>query len=83
MEVVLNEKCFGDFLKLIHELTGITIATNRTSMVEGRLRKRVSALKLSSYEEYLSFVKQDKGEQVNFIDLVTTNETSFFRTPHI
>lgn len=83
MEVVLSEKCFEQFLKLIHELTGITVAKNRNSMVEGRLRKRVTALSLSSYEEYLKLVKEDKNEQVNFIDLVTTNETYFFRTPRI
>ncbi len=83
MEVVLSEKCFGEYLNLIHELTGITIAKNRTSMIEGRLRKRVSTLKLSSYEDYLRLVKQDRSEQISFIDLITTNETYFFRTPRI
>ena len=83
MDVVLSEKCFEDFLKLIHDLTGITIAKNRTSMVEGRLRKRVTALNLPSYEQYLRLVKEDKSEQVSFIDLVTTNETYFFRTPRV
>lgn len=83
MEVTLNEKCFNDFLILIHELTGITIAKNRTSMIEGRLRKRVTALQLNSYEEYLGLVQKDQNEQTQFIDLVTTNETYFFRTPRI
>ena len=83
MDVVLNEKCFQAFLKLIYDLTGITIAQNRTSMVEGRLRKRVSALGLSSYEAYLQLVKEDRTEQVSFIDLVTTNETYFYRTPRV
>jgi chemotaxis protein methyltransferase CheR len=83
MEVVLNEKCFNDFLRLIHELTGITIAQSRTSMVEGRLRKRVKALGLPSYEAYLKLVREAKKEQTQFIDLITTNETYFFRTPRI
>lgn len=83
MEVVLNEKCFQAFLKLIYDLTGITIAQNRTSMVEGRLRKRVSSLGLSNYETYLQLVKEDRNEQVFFIDLVTTNETYFYRTPRV
>lgn len=83
MDVVLNEACFGDCLELIHKLTGITIATNRNSMVEGRLRRRVRALNLSSYEEYLKLVREDRGEQARFIDLLTTNETYFYRTPRI
>jgi len=83
MLVVLSEKCFSDVLALVHELTGITIAKNRTSMIEGRLRKRVHALGLRSYEEYLRLVRQDTKEQVCFIDLVTTNETQFFRTPRV
>lgn len=83
MDVVLVEKCFGEFVELIHELTGITIGANRTSMIEGRLRKRVAALRLSSYEEYLHLVRQDRAEQVEFINLVTTNETYFYRTPRI
>jgi chemotaxis protein methyltransferase CheR len=79
----LNEKCFNDFVELIHELTGITVAKSRTSMVEGRLRRRIENLKLPDYEAYLKLVKEDKNEQRQFIDLVTTNETSFFRTPRI
>lgn len=83
MEIVLNEKCLNEFIKVIHDLTGITIATNRNSMIEGRLRKRVTGLQLQSYESYLKLVKEDRSEQVFFIDLVTTNETYFFRTPRI
>lgn len=83
MDVVLAEKCFNDFVGLIHELTGITIGANRTSMIEGRLRKRLVALQLKSYEDYLQLVRRDRSEQVEFINLVTTNETSFFRTPRI
>lgn len=83
MNAVLDEKCFNDFLKLIYELTGITIAKNRNSMVEGRLRKRMTTLAINNYEEYLSLVKNDPQERVKFIDLITTNETYFFRTPRI
>lgn len=83
MEIILSEKCFNDFIKLIYELTGITIGHNRNSMVESRLRKRLIALKLTSYEDYLILVKEDKTEKINFINLVTTNETYFYRTPRV
>lgn len=83
MSVILSESCFNEFLTLIHRLTGITIAKNRTSMIEGRLRKRVLALNLPSYEDYLKRVQSDRMEEAQFIDLVTTNETYFFRTPRV
>lgn len=83
MSVVLSEKCLNDFIKLIHELTGITIASNRNFMVEGRLRKRLTTLGLTSYESYLKLVREDRSEQVNFVDVVTTNETYFYRTPRV
>ncbi len=80
---VLDDYCFGQFLECIHQLTGITIAATRKTMVQGRLRKRIRALCLPTYISYLDFVRSSKEEQENFIDLVTTNETSFFRTPRI
>ncbi len=83
MAAVLSETCFKEFLSLVHKLTGITIASNRTSMLEGRLRKRISALGLETYEEYLKLAQDNAGEQKHFIDLVTTNETYFFRTPRV
>ncbi len=80
---ILEEATFEASLKLIYELTGITIAKNRKSMVQGRLRKRTVELGLNSYESYLERVKLDNSERPIFIDLVTTNETYFYRTPRI
>jgi chemotaxis protein methyltransferase CheR len=80
---VIDEKSFESILKLVHDLTGITIAKNRKSMVLGRLRKRVKALKLDSYESYCKEVKSNAQEQVEFINLMTTNETYFYRTPRV
>ena len=79
----LSENCFKKALQLIHSLTGISIAESRKSMVQGRLRKRAAELKMESYDQYLAFVEQNNDEKVKFIDIVTTNETYFFRTPRI
>lgn len=79
----LEDTAFEASLKLIYELTGITVSKNRKSMVQGRLRKRILELGLGSYEEYLDRVGADVAERPTFIDLVTTNETYFYRTPRI
>ena len=52
-------------------------------MVEGRIRRRANELKLESYASYLKLVRDDPRERPLFIDLVTTNETYFYRTPRI
>lgn len=83
MNLSISQTCFLKFCKVIHQLTGVTIGSDRTTLVEGRVRKRIRSLNLDSYEEYLQLVENDKGEQTTFIDLITTNETYFFRTPRI
>jgi len=79
----INESCFAGYSELIHELTGITIRPERQTMLVGRLRKRVRALNLADFEEYLEYVKDHKDEHELFVNQITTNETYFFRTPRI
>ncbi|HEU4670028.1 MAG TPA: protein-glutamate O-methyltransferase CheR [Dyella sp.] len=63
--------------------TGIAMADRKWTLLQGRLRRRLQALALSSYRDYLAVLDSDHEEVGRFIDLVTTNETSFFRTPRI
>ncbi len=63
--------------------TGIDMADRKWTLLHGRLRRRLQALSLSSYGDYLAVLDSSADEVGHFIDLVTTNETSFFRTPRI
>jgi chemotaxis protein methyltransferase CheR len=57
---------------------------SKLTMVEGRLRKRVRALKLTSLSEYCYYLFEKDGlaaEEIHLIDVVTTNKTEFFREP--
>lgn len=67
----------------VHTLTGITISEQKKTMLQSRLRKRMKHLSIATFEEYLSWLDRDKAEVQEFINVVTTNETSFFRTPRI
>ena len=78
----IDNKCFHDYIDFIHKLTGITIDKDRSSMLVGRIEK-VSELGLGDYESYLEHVGFDKLEQSYFTNLITTNETYFYRTPRI
>ena len=83
MEKSMSVDCFAQIQSFIHQLTGITISSERINMVEGRVSKRVKALALKTFDEYLRFVRSDETEKAKFVDLITTNETYFFRTPRI
>lgn len=75
--------CYLEYTSLIHAWTGITLNGDRSTMLQGRLRRRITALKLGGYNEYLQYLKKTPEEKPAFVDLVTTNETSFFRTPRV
>lgn len=79
----LSTETFQLYVEYIHELTGINIGANRINMVQGRFRKRIQELGQKSFENYLKYAKENHAEKTIFIDLITTNETQFFRTPRI
>ncbi|MBB6144143.1 chemotaxis protein methyltransferase CheR [Silvibacterium bohemicum] len=66
-------------LDVLKQLTGITIPVQKKMMVVFRLRKRLAELD-TPLSDYVARVRHDRREQQTFINLLTTNETSFFRT---
>lgn len=78
----------ADFTKistLVYSQCGINLEPCKKIMLESRLNKRLRALQLTSFEDYLRLVTSKEGaesELVNMIDVVTTNKTDFFREPH-
>lgn len=72
---------FALFQRLIHESTGIHLGEAKKTLLVGRLGKRLRALGLSSFGEYYRHLTHNRanGEFQTMVDLVTTNETYFFR----
>jgi len=67
---------------LIHAETGICLGTERKTMLELRIKRRLKALGLDSYSAYCDYLFAHHGmkeEIVPLIDVVTTNKTDFFR----
>ena len=74
---------FDQFRNLLHEMTGISLSVGKKALVCGRLAKRLKQRQLDSYGEYYRLLTSghDRAEMQIAIDLLTTNETSFFREP--
>lgn len=77
----MSEHEFLDFQKMIFGIAGIHMPDSKRTMVAGRLAKRLKALALSSYGQYWQYIRQDEAEKQTAVDLLTTNETYFFREP--
>lgn len=79
----IDDSTLKQFLSVIHRWTGITLAPNRVSMLQGRIRPRLRALGLTTAREYFDHVIGNDVERQEFIDAITTNETYFYRTPRV
>jgi len=77
----LGDNEFQLFRKLIYEQAGISLSDAKKPLVAGRLSKRLRQLGITSYIEYFRQVQRDSQELQVTIDLLTTNETYFFREP--
>lgn len=65
----------------ILERSGIYFAENKMYLVKNRLAKRMEELQIKTVRDYFYHVKYDLSmrEFNRLMDLITTNETSFFR----
>lgn len=68
---------------LIRQRAGIALAPGKADMVYSRLVRRVRALALDSFVDYLDRLEREGGEEwEHFTNALTTNLTAFFREPH-
>jgi chemotaxis protein methyltransferase CheR len=67
---------------LVYQESGIHLSSDKKTMVEIRLRRRLRTLNIASFGEYCDRVFTASGreeELISLIDVVTTNKTDFFR----
>lgn len=78
-----NDRDFRRVCELIHKRAGIALVPAKRDMVYGRLSRRLRALGMHSFQDYLDQLERDGGDEWQaFTNALTTNLTSFFREPH-
>ncbi|HMY11002.1 MAG TPA: protein-glutamate O-methyltransferase CheR, partial [Turneriella sp.] len=79
--IELTDAEFAIFQKLIYDWAGIHMPDSKKALVSSRIMKRLRHYGLNSYTDYLRIVRSedDRGERQMMINLLTTNETYFFR----
>ncbi|MBB3224250.1 CheR family methyltransferase [Pseudoduganella umbonata] len=79
--IAINEREFARFQRFILDIAGITMSDAKKALVSGRLAKRLHHFGLDSYDAYFELLAdgQHPDEAQVAVDLLTTNETYFFR----
>jgi chemotaxis protein methyltransferase CheR len=79
----ISDTEFGQFQRFILEAAGITLTDAKKTLVSSRLAKRLHACQVKSYGEYYRLLTSGESplELQTAVDLLTTNETYFFREP--
>ena len=75
---------FEQVRKLIYDHAGISLAPIKQDMVYSRLARRLRALNLPNFQDYLNYLQSGnhESEWETFVNSLTTNLTSFFREAH-
>jgi chemotaxis protein methyltransferase CheR len=79
----ISDTEFTRFQRFIYDAAGITMSSAKKALVCGRLSKRLQAHRLDSFGEYFELLSSGRAadEVQTAVDLLTTNETYFFREP--
>lgn len=79
----LRDDTYRDIVSLMHAEIGLSFSDSKKPLVSSRLAPRIQRLGLGGFEDYLELISgpEDAGEFQMAVDLLTTNETYFFREP--
>ena len=78
----LSDETFALLRDFIYSKTGIYFPEKKKYLIEGRLAKRLQLLNINQFEDYLYLLKYGQQRDTEFeslCNIVTINETSFYR----
>jgi len=80
--VTMTDAQFMEFRDLLHDFCGIYFNDDMKFILEKRLVRRLEAIGVGNFSEYMDIIKGVKGKNGELgeaINILTTNETYFFR----
>jgi len=78
----VTAKQFKIFSELVYHECGINLHEGKQQLLQARLAKRLRKTGINSIDEYLKVLETDDQELIDFLDVISTNHTYFFRESH-
>lgn len=81
--VPITNQEFALFQQLIYKIAGISLSDAKKVLLVGRLARRLKVYEFTTFSQYYQMLAsgQHSDEMQAMVDLLTTNETYFFREP--
>jgi chemotaxis protein methyltransferase CheR len=79
----MDPQTFSRLREIVYQRSGISLSSDKETLLRSRLQKRLRTLGLSNESQYLQIVETDLdgAELLQLIDAVATNTTYFWREP--
>ncbi|HEY3348073.1 MAG TPA: protein-glutamate O-methyltransferase [Nitrospirota bacterium] len=80
----ISLKEFARIAAFIYKVCGIKLPPAKKGMLTARLAKRMKALQMNNFADYIHYVESPQGQKEELtlmINAVSTNKTDFFREP--
>jgi chemotaxis protein methyltransferase CheR len=77
----LTDSHLGKIRDHVFRRSRLYFGSRKSAMLRQRLEARLEQLGQSGYQEYWDYLQQNPVEESELFDLLTTNETCFFRNP--
>jgi chemotaxis protein methyltransferase CheR len=83
IEATITDQEFALFQRLIYKIAGISLNDSKKILLVGRLTRRLKVYEFSTFTQYYRMLAggENPEELQTMVDLLTTNETYFFREP--
>jgi chemotaxis protein methyltransferase CheR len=84
VDFTITDQEFSQYKIFLQNKIGICLSDNKKTLLIARLSKRLRHYQMDSFGRYFDMVMEHAhpDEEQIMIDLLTTNETYFFREPH-
>jgi chemotaxis protein methyltransferase CheR len=83
IEAAITDQEFTLFQRLIYKIAGISLSDSKKVLLVGRLSRRLKFYEFGTFTQYYRMLAtgEHPDELQTMVDLLTTNETYFFREP--
>jgi chemotaxis protein methyltransferase CheR len=82
--ITFSDQHFSKICSLMYEAIGLSFNESKKHLISSRITPRILKLGLAGFDDYIELM-EDESENSEFqmaVDLLTTNETYFFREPN-